>query len=183
MTLDDIFGDLGNEPLITTAAAKPTPSCDDPLQHEMTGRFHDAATALRFMLAGKAIVTLRSKATRTRFTFKLSRPKADDESGYSAANEIVFVSLLSGADNENDYQYIGHIKRGMYWHGKKSRVTADAKSNVAFDWAYRQLVNGVLPNSLEIWHEGRCGRCARLLTVPESVASGFGPECIQRIGS
>jgi len=27
----------------------------------------------------------------------------------------------------------------------------------------------------------RCGRCGRVLTVPESVESGFGPECIGRL--
>jgi len=33
---------------------------------------------------------------------------------------------------------------------------------------------------LEIWHEGRCGRCNRKLTVPASIALGIGPECGQR---
>jgi hypothetical protein len=39
-----------------------------------------------------------------------------------------------------------------------------------------------MPN-LEIWHEGRCGRCGRKLTVPESIHNGYGPECIHLIGS
>lgn len=36
---------------------------------------------------------------------------------------------------------------------------------------------------VEIWHEGKCGRCGRQLTVPESIESGFGPECVKMIGS
>ena len=34
---------------------------------------------------------------------------------------------------------------------------------------------------LEVWHEGRCGRCNRALTVPESIASGIGPECAKHV--
>jgi len=32
-----------------------------------------------------------------------------------------------------------------------------------------------------VFHEGACGRCGRTLTVPESIASGFGPECIRYV--
>lgn len=30
---------------------------------------------------------------------------------------------------------------------------------------------------LQVWHEGRCGRCGRKLTVPSSIETGLGPEC------
>lgn len=30
--------------------------------------------------------------------------------------------------------------------------------------------------------EGKCGRCARRLTTPESVQLGFGPECAKLLG-
>ena len=40
----------------------------------------------------------------------------------------------------------------------------------AFSWAWSHLVGEVLPNEqLEIWHEGRCARCNRKLTVPEDL--------------
>lgn len=32
----------------------------------------------------------------------------------------------------------------------------------------------------EVWHEGRCGRCGRKLTVPESIETGIGPDCAKR---
>ena len=53
-------------------------------------------------------------------------------------------------------------------------MTEDTPSIAAFAVAFRMLASGVMPNSLEVIHSGRCGRCARKLTVPESVASGFG---------
>ena len=101
------------------------------------------------------------------------------------------MALLSGPDNEADYKYLGRIARSMFWAGRRvpreGDIGRDAPSMRAFAWAWQQIVSagirgGALPDSLEIWHEGRCGRCARKLTVPSSVASGFGPECITRMG-
>jgi hypothetical protein len=42
--------------------------------------------------------------------------------------------------------------------------------------------NQELPGGYKIHHEGRCGKCGRLLTVPESVETGIGPECAKRMG-
>ena len=98
-----------------------------------------------------------------------------------------FVSLLNGQDNESSYMYLGYIRTSqagpVYFHGhRKSKIGEDAPSAKAFEWMWRRIVVDLLPSSLDIWHEGRCGRCARLLTVPESIASGFGPECIGKVG-
>lgn len=140
----------------------------------MASEFKNAADALRFMLAGHAIVTLRSKKTMTRFTYKLT--KSDD-------GRVIFVGLLRGPDNTEDYSYLGYIRRDVYFHGgAKAKISVDADSAKAFDWSYRQLVKGAMPPQLEVWHEGSCGCCGRVLTVPESVASGFGPTCAARLG-
>ena len=142
----------------------------------MTGRLMTAADALAFMNAGKATVTLVSVRTGARFTFRLSRP--DD-------SDVIFVGLLAGPDNTADYAYLGRVARGVFWAGRKvpraGDVGADAPSSKAFAWAWKTLQRGVIPAELEIWHEGRCGRCARKLTVPASIASGFGPECAGRM--
>jgi hypothetical protein len=37
-------------------------------------------------------------------------------------------------------------------------------------------------NGCEVYHEGRCGRCNRKLTVPESIETGLGPECASKLG-
>ena len=31
-----------------------------------------------------------------------------------------------------------------------------------------------LPTFIEIWHEGKCGKCGRTLTVPDSIINGLG---------
>lgn len=123
-----------------------------------------------FALAGNARFTLRNSATGNRFTYRVRA---------SADGRIYFVSLLSGADNENAYTYLGTIKAGRYQHGRRSRIGTDAPSARAFEWAWPRIEN--LPAVVEVWHEGRCGRCGRALTVPESLALGLGPECAKAL--
>jgi len=160
--VDDKWGTGGAEPW---EAAAVTPD-------DMKGRFKDAEAALRFMRAGKATVTLVSRRTGTRFTYRLR--ESDDKM-------CLFVGLLTGANNETDYSYLGRVSRDIFWAGRKvpkaGDIGKDAESSRAFAWTWRQLVSGAIPEALEVWHEGRCGRCGRKLTVPTSVAAGFGPEC------
>jgi hypothetical protein len=143
---------------------------------DMSGRLVTALDAKRFALAGKSTLTLVSKRTGIRFTYRVS---------VSPDGQCHFVALLSGPDNEADYQYLGRISRDVFWLGRKNPrpgdISADAPSARAFAWAWKAIVRDTIPDQLEIWHEGRCGRCNRKLTVPSSVASGFGPECIDKI--
>ena len=141
------------------------------------GRFEDAESFTKFLHAGRAVFTLRNAETGGRFTYRVSAPKD--------GGEIRFVSVLSGPDNESDYAYAGTIAPGRsYIHGRagKARISADAPSAQVFAWFHDDhLLVGALPAGVEIYHENRCGRCGRTLTVPESVTSGFGPECIGKL--
>jgi hypothetical protein len=148
-------------------------------------RITDAGAALRYTLAGRAVFTLKSARTGVHYTYKVSI--AADRRGTHTrslftdqANQegpVRFVHLLTGPDNTGDYTYLGVIRDGAFRLTGKSRMTLTAAPVLALNFALRQLRTGVLPAALEFWHSGRCGRCARLLTVPESVAAGIGPEC------
>ena len=87
----------------------------------------------------------------------------------------------SDLDNWSNYAYIGLLTQAGLRLTAKSNASEDAPSVKAFRYAWNALVNGVIPGTLEIWHEGSCGRCGRTLTVPESIASGIGPECAKKI--
>lgn len=148
----------------------------------MTGRLATAEAAEQFILAGNATVTLRSVATGARFTFKVKKP--DD---FKEDRPIWFVSLLNGPDNDRDFQYMGQLRLAQgtyrYDHGKKSRVGLKATSTAAWVFFTRNLFErNRLHEGVECWHEGRCGRCNRKLTVPESVELGFGPDCAEEMG-
>lgn len=141
----------------------------------------DPAWIREFVLAGNATFTLRSVRTGTRFTYRVRKTRADAP---------WFVSVLTGNDNEHAYTYLGtiHQRNEAYRHGVKSPLAYDAPSAKAFAWFWPHLEEcfrrqrGELGPNLEVWHEGRCGRCGRKLTVPESIASGLGPECAKRRG-
>jgi len=132
-----------------------------------------AKKALDFILAGKATVTLVSKATGTRFTYRVNRP--NDTSPH-------FVRLLTGADNRNSYSYMGRIADGTrYIHDKRNQAGNVASASAkGFKWVLYKLIArefDFVDDKVEIWHSGKCGRCGRTLTVPESIESGIGPVC------
>lgn len=157
-----------------------------PLQNELPGGAATPATqALHpvgqaFILGGRAIFTLVGRASR--FTFKVTRK--DPEPGSRFTAPTYFVALLTGANNETDYSYLGILDAatGAVKLTKGSRMTVDAPAVKAIQWAMPKLWAGTLPAGVQVHHEGRCGRCGRLLTVPESVISGFGPDCIGKVG-
>jgi hypothetical protein len=128
-------------------------------------------SALQFIFGGDAIFTLVSRKTRTRFTYRVSKAKQ---------GERYFVRLLIGPDNMSDYQYVGMIQDRNFGLTEKSHLNIDSPPVVAFKWMLDRLLSDRnLPNA-EFYHIGRCARCARLLTVPESIESGFGPECREK---
>lgn len=135
-------------------------------------RFTDAKAAIDFMMGGNAYLTLRSLKTSTRYTFRVK--KARDRNVY-------FVSTLYGSSNVSEYAYVGIIAEGTFKLTEKSRFNTSSPQAQAFAWAWAFLnSHHRVPTTLELWHEGRCGCCGRKLTVPESIAAGFGPECIQK---
>jgi len=134
------------------------------------GQIVSGPDAKAFVLAGNARFTLVSRRTGARFTFRARRPRE---------GAPVFVGVLTGPDNETAYSFMGTIfpKDLDFRFSPKSRVGPDAPSAKAFGWAWRHLRDEILPDQMEFWHEGRCCRCGRVLTVPESVERGIGPEC------
>ena len=124
--------------------------------------------ALKFILGGNARFTLRSVATGVRYTYRVRSSKD---------GRVYFVRLLT---NDGHYTYLGMLKNGRFTLTEKSK-TKDSPPIRAFTWTYDHLLRDQLLPSLEIWHDGHCGRCGRSLTVPASIASGFGPECITKL--
>lgn len=144
------------------------------MNEEMRGVLSTPEKIRSFMFAGNATFTIRSTKTGTRFTYKIRVAETE-----AAKPDTWFVSLLRGQDNESDYAYMGIVRnRCEFRHTNKSRVTAEAQSAKAFQYLFDTVVlRDHLPSTLEIWHEGRCGRCGRKLTVPESIERGLGPDC------
>lgn len=145
-----------------------------------------------FVFAGKAIFTLVGKDSR--FTYKVT--KADD------GGKLFFVSLFTGSDNADRYayEYVGvvrtygtpDIQKWDFEQTSKAKITPSSpkwgKAITGFAWFLKevkkaQTLEAHTLGQVEFWHEGRCGKCGARLTVPESIARGFGPECLKVAGA
>ena len=125
-----------------------------------------------FAFAGNATITLQSGTTGKHYTYKIKKCKDSDN--------LYFIHLLHGPDNEEDYHYIGaYYKDSGYFHTAKQYQFTPRQAYPpalrAMDYFLFKIDN--LPSNLYVYHEGRCGRCGRKLTTPESIERGLGPEC------
>lgn len=144
------------------------------------GRLDSWPEIQEFLFAGNATITLRSLKTGDRYTYKVAIKKAEATS----EDPVYFVNLLRGPDNTGDFAYMGVLRRpGTFHLTSKSRVGRTAGSFRAMVWFLDAMRCGraILSDKLEVWHDGKCGRCGRKLTVPESVSVGLGPECMRRM--
>ena len=155
---------------------------DEPAIEQADGQ--QIENPLRFILAGNATFTLRSRRTGTRFTYKVS--KAEDK------QDFWFVNMLTGPDNTKNYTYLGNISANRpekvaqygshsFWHDRKKRIHPNAPGAIAFGWAFKRFAAGAAMPDMDMFFAGSCGRCGRALTVPESITAGFGPECISKV--
>lgn len=138
---------------------------------------------MRFFLAGNAYFTLRSLKTGTRYTYRVSRAKDKEDKPIN----LWFVSFLTGPDNYMNYSYIGVIRPNatsgttqdyIFVTTGRSKLPMEAPPCKAIAYVIDVLRSRPNVPGVEIWHAGKCGRCGRMLTVPESIASGYGPECL-----
>lgn len=138
------------------------------------------AISKQFATAGDAIFTIETP--NDHYTFRIQHVEKNDR-----WPESWFVKMLTGPDNTSDYSYVGKLEpfEGQLRLTNKSKLTADSYPVKLFNrvmarvWsedhaAYEQ--HGYVTH-----HEGRCGRCGRALTVPESIENGIGPECAKKM--
>jgi len=135
-----------------------------------------------FVTAGNATFTVVSKATGTRFTFKVTAPPVEKGSSikdYEAS--VRFVKVLSGPNNDADYLYIGALRPDGFV--PKTGLNPEAPSVKGFTWFARQMLTGNAKAlaQVDVYHANKCGRCGRTLTTPESVTLGLGPECAGKV--
>lgn len=141
-----------------------------------------------FVLAGDAIFTIElpgelAAKHAPHYTFRVQHVEKNDR-----YPESYFVKMLTGPDNTSDYSYIGKLDP----HTSEVRTTA--KSFLPQNAFPVALLNRLLAriwtddhdaymrHGFKTHHEGRCCRCGRPLTTPESCERGIGPECYKIMG-
>lgn len=141
-----------------------------------------------FLTAGRAVFTLQVPAafaeangTAAHYTFKVKFKK-----GANGFRDTFFVSLLTGPNNTEDFTYIGILtESGDFRTTGKSAIKPDSMVAQLFARLARRVFDGtaevIEAAGFKLHHEGACGRCGRVLTVPESVETGIGPECARKM--
>lgn len=87
------------------------------------------------------------------------------------------VEILTGPDNTSDYVGIGWLNEAPY-----ARLAPFGKSNPRHVATIQTILNlfGEPREGYEVLASTTCRRCNRVLTVPDSIKSGLGPECANR---
>ena len=135
----------------------------------MTAPIRNRSDARRYMTSGRNVVfTLKSRKTGTYCTFRM-RPASGNRA-------LFFVDALLGPDNTDDFRFIGSVRDGAYRQSAKGALGDDHTYIRALEYLMMLLRNdGPFPDTFEFWHSGKCSRCGRRLTTPESVETGMGP--------
>lgn len=125
-----------------------------------------------FLLAGNATFTVTNPEGKY-YTFKITTPKSSSDS-----RPTYFIKVLTGADNENSYTYLGMLINNNVHLTRASKYTKDSTIYKVANWAVHGILSGgTLPAGYRIDHAGTCGRCGRKLTTPKSIELGLGPVC------
>ena len=114
-------------------------------------------------------VTMTNPETGQHRTVKIRTQK--DDAKFAPGERI--ISILSGPCNETDFRGFGFVKKdGRVAVWSRHRGTALEKIARMIEDPSRFHARGI-----EFQVEGRCIKCNRKLTDPESIRLGIGPVC------
>jgi Family of unknown function (DUF6011) len=145
------------------------------------GQISDAKRARDFLLAGRAVLTLVSQKTGNRYTYKVT--KKPDQRRRDLYVWFVKLRQRETGQEDGDYRYIGLIRQGdasLTWARDAHDVNELATRGFAWFVYHVMAKRPKMPPACEVWHAGHCGRCGRELTDPQSIETGYGPECRKR---
>lgn len=118
------------------------------------------------------VVTLQGQ--HKRFTYRIDRVRP----GKNTVKRN--VAVLNGPDNTKDYMFLGAIYPASgYFHNRRSPIARTALCNQAFEWFWRNPES----DRVVVLISRPCARCRRMLTTPESIRRGLGPDCAKRQAS
>ena len=135
-----------------------------------------------FVLLGKVTLTIELPSGN-HYTFAINKAGQTAE-----ADDRWFVSMLTGPNNERDFNYVGMLDpmNGTVYLTRASKFKRDTLPYVLINRTLIRIFAGELDivkqHGYNVHHSGKCGRCGRKLTTPESIECGIGPECRKAMG-
>lgn len=144
--------------------------------------------AKQFVLGGQAYLTI-SNGQGEHYTYRFKKKDYPDRNRPGARFISYQVSVLTGQDNETNYTYIGTMNPQTF----DIRISVEHspfRNSTRSVRVLRWMLTHILKQEpfegrsagYTIKHEGKCGKCGRRLTTPESIDTGFGPDCAAELG-
>lgn len=140
----------------------------------------EQSNALKFILAGKCEFVLHSTKTGDNFKFSMSKQQSKD----NIEKYIYFLNVL----NEGDKKYAGVVwfddktSEFRFSQGKKGQSDNKDLNIRSLIFVLNKLFKEETVQYLDVYHLGRCGKCGKKLTTPESILTGLGPTCSKKAG-
>lgn len=140
----------------------------------------EQSKALQFILAGKSEFILHSTKTNEDFKFQIVKK----DSTNSKYKYVYFLNVISG----HEKIYAGHLffnedtRMFEFNQGKKGKVAANELNIRSLLFVLNKLIRCEHVGNLEVFHVGKCGKCGKKLTTPESILTGLGPTCSENLG-
>lgn len=110
------------------------------------------------------LYTVQHETGHTTFRVKIQPSDAEFAPG------ATLIEVLVGQDNTSDYSTFGFLRDGRVFPFKSFR-----SHEALLEHAHQFLRDPAAALSAK-----HCARCNRVLTTPESIAAGMGPECSKR---
>lgn len=151
--------------------------------NNLEGKVINNKDALPFILAGKSEFTIQSNNTGKQFAFKMSKQKST--ASYEDSSEFVyFVSVLQNEKSTYAGILLYNSKTSLfeYRRGSKGKIEVSDIRIKSLLYILNSLNIGKYDINVTIYHCGKCGRCGKKLTTPESILTGLGPSCSKLSG-
>lgn len=131
--------------------------------------------------AGRAVLTFRNNDKDTHMTVKVKQ--ATDKNDRKIKLPIFFVSVSLLGDRQTGYVFAGTIFKDQMICKLHRDVPSESQLGKVMLFIMNSLENPQIlrDKKVSLLHEGRCCRCAMPLTHPESINTGFGPDCLQTV--
>lgn len=125
-----------------------------------------------FLLAGKCTCSIENTKTRNKYLFEVNANKKNDK--------MFFIQSITGMGKiYGGYILIKEDGSLSYNQGAKGQIP---ESDIRIKSIFYVLNHyETLPSYVLVQHLGRCARCRRKLTDPESIRRGLGPECAKKV--
>ncbi len=125
------------------------------------------------------IYTIHSGATGDHRTFRISTQV--DTAEFAPGRRI--IGLLTGPDNQSDYTGFGFVDdQGIHVWAKQrgTDMLWEKYAEMLWSLALDAALSPWARQGYKLMVEGRCLKCNRVLTEPNSLITGLGPVCGER---